>query len=260
MKKGRSVCFTDLADALVDQGHYADARQAYQDSLEICRDLGDLRCLAVNLGQLGALALLEGNSDEAAERYQAALKLFQQLGEPGTEATVWHQLGRICHEAQEWDKAERYYREAARIKEQHGMISGPNGAANTWNQLAIVSRQAGKPEAAELWHRKAIEANRSANDKLALGKSVNNLANLLQNVAGRLTEARQLAEEALVIKKTLDPRTAEIWTTYGILADIAEREATAASDSHVKAELLNAGKRISTACTRSETQFRGHPV
>jgi tetratricopeptide (TPR) repeat protein len=53
---------------------------------------------------------------------------------------------------------------------------------------------------------------------------LSNLANLLQTQPGRLDEARELAEEALAIMKTLDPGAAEIWTTYNILAEIADQQ------------------------------------
>lgn len=41
---------------------------------------------------------------------------------------------------------------------------------------------------------------------------------------GRFDEARQLAEEALELKKTLDPGASEIWKTYTILAEIADKQ------------------------------------
>ncbi len=56
---------------------------------------------------------------------------------------------------------------------------------------------------------------------------LNNLADLLRSQPGRLAEARELAEEALGISKTLDPGAAQIWTTYNILAEIKDREAAA---------------------------------
>ena len=240
------------------QGRYADARKSYEDGLEIANELDDLRGQGVALGQLGTLAMLEGNLKEAAERYNAALTLFQQLGEPASEATLWHQLGIVFQEASAWDDAEKCYREAARIKEELGMISGPNGAAGTWGQLAILSGSAGKPEAAEMWYRKAIHGFRGADDQVNLSKTLHNLAGLLMNLPGRLTEARQLAEEALAIDKTLDPGAAAIWKTYGILAEIARKGGSLGYRRPNRGATANAGKRISTACTRRETQFRRH--
>ncbi len=51
-----------------------------------------------------------------------------------------------------------------------------------------------------------------------------NLANLLSSQPQRLDEARQLAEEALAIKKKLDPGASEIWKTYSILSGIADQQ------------------------------------
>ena len=44
------------------------------------------------------------------------------------------------------------------------------------------------------------------------------------NLPDRLLEARQLAEEALAIRQTLDPAAVKIWNTYTVLADIADRQ------------------------------------
>jgi tetratricopeptide (TPR) repeat protein len=98
------------------------------------------------------------------------------------------------------------------------------GAAQTWNQLAILNVFAGKPEAAESWYRKAIDGFRSLGDTPSPSKCLNNLADLLRTQPGRLDEARQLAEEALALKETLDHGAAEIWSTYNILAKIADQQ------------------------------------
>jgi len=234
VKQLRSVCLTDLADALRDQGRYAEARKAYEDGLDVAKDSRHLRAQGVTLGQLGTLALREGELRDAEQRYRAALALFQQLGEPAMEAGAWHQLGIVFEEARQWDQAERHFRESARIQEEHRNLGA---AAQTWNQLAIVSGMAGKADAAEMWFRKVIEAFRGVGDNVSLCGSLSNLAALLRTQPGRLSEARGLAEEALVVKKTLDPGAAEIWNTYNILGNIANKEAAASSDDRRRTEL-----------------------
>lgn len=249
---------TDQADALAEQGKFAEARQAYLDSLAVKREIGgDKRGEGVVLGQLGTLAMLEGNLADAAERYRAALALFQHLREPAMEAVGWHQLGMVFQKARQWDEAERHYREAARIKEENGIISGPNGATTTWNQLALVSEGAGKPDAAEMWYRKAIEGGRKTGDRVGLSKRLSNLADLLQTQPERLDEARELAEESLAIDKTLDPGAAQIWTTYSILAEIAEKEAQAAPDADKKAELQAQASEHRRLAREAQRNFAG---
>lgn len=139
----------------------------------------------------------------------------------------------VFQEAQQWGEAERHYREAARINEQQGNLVG---AAQTCIQLANVNQLTGKLAAAELWYRKAMEGFKAVGDKVNLSVCLSNLADLLQNLPGRLAEARQLAEEALAVKQTLNPDAAMIWKTYNILAGIAEQEAATTAEDHLKAE------------------------
>jgi tetratricopeptide (TPR) repeat protein len=221
VKRQRGNQLTDLADVLSNQGRYAQARERYEEGLEIFKELEDLRGQGVSLGQLGTLAMVEGNLEEAVARYQDALVLFQQLQEPASEAIVWHQLGLAFQRVRQWDEAERHYREAARIDEGLGRLAS---AAQTWNQLAVVNRRAGKPAAAETWYRKAIEGRRQAGDLFTTAGALGNLAGLLSSQPQRLDEARQLAEEALAIKKKLDPGASEIWKTYSILSGIADQQ------------------------------------
>jgi len=257
VKRQRGVYLTELADALVGQGRYAGARKAYNDGLEVVEELGDLRAQGVSLGQLGTLAMREGKLNEALDRHRAALALFQQLQEPAVEAGAWHNLGIVFEEARQWDEAERHYRESARIREQQGLLGGTNRAAATWGSLAIVSEHAGRPEAAEMWYRKTIEGGRKTDDRVGLAKSLSNLANLLQELPGRLAEARQLAEEALTIKKTLDPGATEIWKTYGLLAEIAEKEAETASDGRLKAGLQTNAREYRRLARDAKRNFAG---
>ncbi|HEX9942244.1 MAG TPA: tetratricopeptide repeat protein [Thermoanaerobaculia bacterium] len=217
----RGILLTDLADVLSDQGRYAEAREAYKEGREIAQELGDLRGQGVSLMELGTLALQEGNLEEAVKQYRGALALFQQLQEPASEAMVWYQLGRTSGEARQWDEAERHYRESARIEERLGDLAG---ATRTWNEVANVNQLAGKPAAAETWYRKTIEGGRQTGDVLPTMRALSNLAVLLRSQPGRLAEARQLAEEALGIMKTLDPGVSEIWKTYSMLAGIADQE------------------------------------
>ncbi|MBW4592461.1 MAG: CHAT domain-containing protein [Brasilonema angustatum HA4187-MV1] len=211
----------DLANVLTDMGDYGEARIAYEASLTIKKELGDFRGAALSNGNLGTFALLQGNLSEAEQRYREALTTFQQLREPAKEAVFWHQLGMVYQKDKQWDAAENAYRQAAQIQESQGNLAG---AATTWHQLAVVNQDAGKLTEAEAWYRKAIEAAKATGNWLKVSGSLNNLANLLQNQPHRLTEARQLAEEALAIDLSLDPAAAEIWKTYSILAKIADKQ------------------------------------
>jgi len=232
VKRNMGVLQKNLADALREMGDFDGARKAYESALSIMKEINDHRSVGAINGQLGTLAMLQGNLQEAVQRHNETLTIFHRLNEPEMEAVAHHQLGIVYEEAKQWDAAEQAYRESARIKESQGNLAG---AAQTWNQLAYVNRFAGKLEETEAWYRKAIDGAKTAGDRLQVSKSLNNLANLLQtHYSNRLSEAQQLMEEALVIDKTLDPAAAEIWKTYHILAQIAEKQNDTAKASEYR--------------------------
>jgi tetratricopeptide (TPR) repeat protein len=214
---------TDLADVLTELARYDEAREHYETSLKIKATLtGEERGKAVVLGQLGTLALVQGELAEARQRYTDALIAFRNLGEPQGEAIFWHQLGMVAEEARDWDEAERCYKESLAIEERLGH---KEGAAQTCNQLAIVAEGAGRLEDAERWYKRAIELGEEVGDRQGLAKRYNNLANLLLS-QNRLEEAEAYAHRAREIKETLD-LSSQPWTTYEILAEIAEKRGRA---------------------------------
>ncbi len=222
VKRQMGCLHIELGDVLRAMGDYDEAKTAYETALSVMKEINDHRSTGVINGQLGTLAMLRGNLQEASQRYLDALATFRQLNEPEMEAIAWHQLGCVYDEAKQWDAAEQAYRQSAQLEESQGNLKG---ATASWGNLAVVMKNAGKPDEAETWYRKAIDGSKTAGDILNLSKWFNNLADLLQtHYPQRLPEARQLAEEALAIMKTLDPGAAKIWATYTILAQIAEKQ------------------------------------
>jgi tetratricopeptide (TPR) repeat protein len=224
IKREMSGAQRGLGGALMAMGHYGVARQAYEASLAIDQELDDESGAAVSNGQLGTLAMVEGNLAEAETRYQSALTTFRTLDEPAQEAIVWLKLGKVYEKAKAWEQAEQAYRTSAQIKEAQGNLAG---AAHTWHQLAIFHAHCGKPKEAEAWFRKALKAFKADQNIVETANTLNNLAHLLQS-EGNLPEARQLAEEALTLKQTLDPAAAAIWLTHNTLAEIATQQGESA--------------------------------
>jgi SagB-type dehydrogenase family enzyme len=220
---------SELGEVFRAAGRYDEAGRALDAALRTAGELQDLRAQAVDLSQLGALAVARGQQEEALERYQAALALTRRIGEPLMEAAVWHRMGRVLHGQMRWQQAERHYLEAARITERHADLAA---TAESWNQLALLERQAGRLEAAEAWYRKVIDADQKTGNRLQLGNHLGDLAELLQDQAGRLDEARQFAEAAVSIHALLDPALPQVWRNYGVLAGILEEAATTADDRH----------------------------
>ena len=180
------------------------------------------------------IVIVSVNTPRSEQSHAAKHGLGGHWAEPRSEAMAWHSLGRLLERARQWEEAERHYREAARIHEERNDLAA---AARTWHQLGVVNANVAKPDASELWYRKAIERFRSVADQISAAECLSNLADLLRNQPGRLAEARQLAKEALAIKRTLDPGAVAICNTCNILAQVTEQEAQAVTTDPRKAEL-----------------------
>jgi tetratricopeptide (TPR) repeat protein len=241
VKQCRSALLTGLGAVLCDLGRFPEARESYERALETARETDDLRGVGIIEGQLGDLALRGDDIAGAMSHYQVTLTPFQHLQEPTTEAAYQHQLGLTFQKAGEWDQAERHYRESAALAEKHGDLAG---AAKSWHQLGKVCVASDRPKAAEDWYRRAIEGmqNPPSLDRGAM--SMTQLAKLLQAQPDRLTEARRLAEESLAIRKTMDPCVAEIWTTYSILAQIADRQSQPEEAAEYRRQAREARRRF----------------
>src|SRR5437867_2851182 len=61
----RGTLHAELGDAFRAASQPGNARRAYETALQIARELHDLRAQGVDCGQLGALALAEGQLEEA---------------------------------------------------------------------------------------------------------------------------------------------------------------------------------------------------
>ncbi|MEE3718732.1 CHAT domain-containing protein [Tumidithrix elongata RA019] len=221
VKRQIGILQAGLADVLTAMGDYDHARESYEASLDIFQEQNDYRHIAVVQAQLGTLATKQNNNPEAIQRYQEALEIFHQLNEPAMEANSWHLLGNTLYESNQLESAEWSYRQSVQINEAIGNLVN---AAMIWNQLAIMCKDAGRLMEAEEWCRKAINGFRDSGNGTMADKALENLANLLQRFPNRLNEAKQLAEESLAIKETLDPAVAQIWNIYALLAQISDQQ------------------------------------
>lgn len=214
---------TDFANVLTDMGQYVAAKQEYEAALVIERELSDQRGEATDLGQLGTLALAQGDLKEARARYTEALQTFRAMGEQQTEAIVWHQLGRVAEGAREWEEAERCYKESLTLKESLGDLAG---AAGTINHLASVVESAGRLEEGEKWARRALKLSEHSGNPVELAKGNHKLANSLRRL-GRLDEAATYIEKAIQFYETVQDIENTV-RAYNVAAQIAEQRGQAA--------------------------------
>lgn len=222
----QSSLLADLGNVLLQQGHYVQAREVYEQGLQIDEHLGDVRRQAISREQLGAIALEQRKYAEARRRYQEAIATFQALGEPAMEAVAWLQLGRVAQEMQSWSEAEQYYRQSLILKEQLGDLAG---AVQACSQLGQVAGTTMRFEEAKGWLQRALTLSGQID---ATGgeyaSHLFNMANLLvqeveaervNDTSAQLAEAQSYVEQATTINERL--MSPDLWMNFHLLVRIA---------------------------------------
>ncbi len=91
---------------------FSAARELYEASLAIKRDLDDPTSLASTLGNLGNLLRLLGDLDGAQRNLEEVLALYRSAGDGGRVANTLNNLGAVAEVRGDAAAAERWYREA----------------------------------------------------------------------------------------------------------------------------------------------------
>jgi predicted ATPase/class 3 adenylate cyclase len=100
-----------LANVAGDRGDHEQAKRLYEEGLALSRRLGDARLLGAYLDSLGYEFLLEGNLEKAAELHEEAAALFRKQGRRGDLLYVLVNLGWAALLRGNYERAEASYEE-----------------------------------------------------------------------------------------------------------------------------------------------------
>ena len=94
------------------RGEFASARAAHAEALQLVRELGDKRGVAVIVNNLGNADLALGDLANARKHDEESLQLRRELGDKRGVALVLGNLGDIAAAQKDYATAEEYYRQA----------------------------------------------------------------------------------------------------------------------------------------------------
>jgi len=78
------------------RGDYARAGAWREESLALCREVGDPQLVAESLLTLGSVAAVQGNSDRATALFEESLMLARSVGDRRTVAHALNQIGEVA--------------------------------------------------------------------------------------------------------------------------------------------------------------------
>jgi tetratricopeptide (TPR) repeat protein len=105
----------NLGEVSRAQGKHLEAKQYYQQSLEIRREIGEQMGVAVSLNNLGGVACTLGEYEEAKRFLQESLEIFTELGTRREQAYPLSILGRIARDLGDYGESLIYYQKALEV-------------------------------------------------------------------------------------------------------------------------------------------------
>ena len=194
----RASALNGLGTIALRQGDHTVARSLYEETLAICRQLGDQAGIALGLGNLGNVAHDEGDNVAARSLHEDGLIISRQLGDQAGIALGLGNLGNVLHDQGDLETARLLHQERLALARELG---DQRGIAYSIADLGDLARDQGDPETARLLAEESLGICQQLGDlrgiayaleslaKVALATARTTHAVLLFGAAGLLREA-----------------------------------------------------------------------
>jgi tetratricopeptide (TPR) repeat protein len=126
-------------------GDLQSAEQDYLASLDLCREMGDLRQQSMAANSLGAVYYYLGDWEQAERYYRQSLIVAEQIGFVDQQATVSNNLGELYLMQGRFDDAEERFQACLKTWRRTGFLLG---VALSWRNLAQIAANRGQWEQA----------------------------------------------------------------------------------------------------------------
>ncbi|HNX29375.1 MAG TPA: tetratricopeptide repeat protein [Syntrophomonadaceae bacterium] len=230
-RRNLSVSYDRLGRAEATRGNWAGARQYYQNSLEIRKELAKLypdnaeyrRELFVSYDRLGEVEETRGNWEGAMQYYQDSLKIIKELVRLYPDNTQYkrdlyiscQKMGGVAEPRGNWEGARQYYQDSLEMIKELVNLFPDSTQYNQdlsigYNRLANVEETRGNWEIARVYYGDSLEITKELvrffpeNARFKWDLSINyiNLGNV-EATRGNWERAQQYYQDSLKIKKEL---------------------------------------------------------
>jgi len=177
-----------------------DARDCYEQALELLMDAGDRLGRANVLQNLGVLQITEEDFDGARESLQEALEVFGEFGERDREGRAIGALAEVYDAEGRWEESEEYYKRSIEIMREEGV---EEGEAGTLNNLGLSYVMQERWLEAKACYEQSIQISRRIEDASAAVSTSCNVAMLWRD-AGDNEKAISALLEAMDVCVEMD--------------------------------------------------------
>lgn len=154
------------------QGDYATAKNFWEQSLTLYRNLSDKQGTAKVLNNLAMLADVQRLWPEAAQRYEEALAAYRQAGDQANVAAVLGNLGKNATAQGDYQTAERLCKESLTIRRHLG---DSMAVATVLYSLAEIAYRQGDFAAARAQWEESLRLRQNLGDTAGIASSLSGL-------------------------------------------------------------------------------------
>ena len=185
------------------QGDPVRAKELFDQSLTLYRELGDKGGVAHSLIMLGFVALNQGDYDLVIARGQEGLNLAREVGDKGGVSVSLLLLGMVAMDHGEYERATDLYQESLALAREMG---DKGSIAWSIKYLGIVTRYQGKYKQARALFEESETLFRERGDREPLTGGPNNLA-LIELGQGDYTRSKSMFEKSLEVNRELGDKS-----------------------------------------------------
>jgi tetratricopeptide (TPR) repeat protein/TolB-like protein len=192
-KRSQAMVLNNLAGVLRGEVDLAGSRKMLQEALANFREIDDKGGVARSLDNIGIILLDEGQPDAARRSYEESLAICREIGNKGLIGYALYLLGEVLVVQGNLQAAGQRHAEALAIRKE---ISDQRGIADSELALATLSIETGQFAAAESAALARVTAFQKANatDKEAVARAVLARAQLAQRKIAEASETSRQAE------------------------------------------------------------------
>ncbi len=200
------------------QREYSQARDYYQQALDIKIEYGDKYSQASTLHQLGIVAEETREYSQARDYYQQALDIYIEYGDRYYQARTLHQLGIVAEKQREYSQALDYFQQTLDIKIEYG---DKYSQASTLHQLGIVAQETREYSQASDYFQQALDIYIEYGDRYSQGSTLHQLG-IVAEEQREYSQASDYFQQALDIKIEYGDKYSQ-GNTYGQLGMLSEK-------------------------------------
>jgi non-specific serine/threonine protein kinase len=184
------------------RGDYPAARALYEQSIAICRGLGDRRGIAAVLNNLGSVASAQGDEDTALGLWEESLAIRRDMGDALGIADLLGNLGKVAYHRGDYSSARSMWEESLAISRHLNDLRGITFSLSNLGRVALEEGDFARSRA--MWD-ESRDMARELGDRWGMAWSLMNLGDLA-SAERDFPTAERLHQESLAIRREIGNR------------------------------------------------------